>query len=370
MKILVFPRDPNPYQAQLQAALERRGAQVSYLGQLTSSQTINLLLLPAELVFRRMGGARVVHLHWVFGFRFPGAERFPLLRRLAQAWFAGWLGTARLLGMRVVWTAHNVLPHTPVFADDAAARRLLVSRCDVVFAHSPAALAGLSALGAVPRRSVLIRHGPLGPTVPPDSLRAPGAGNGPREFLFFGTVAGYKGVEELLTAFGGLPAGTPARLTVAGRCDDPELQARLTAALPAAGNVRLHLEYVPELEVAGLLAGADVVVLPFRRVTTSGSAELALAHARPLIVPDLPGLAGLPSDAVTRYDGSVRGLTAALADLTRADGSRLAAMSAAALGYSALASWPEIAAVTLSAIESALSGVSQSAPRPRAAAPS
>jgi glycosyltransferase involved in cell wall biosynthesis len=179
------------------------------------------------------------------------------------------------------------------------------------------------------------------------TLRAPGSGGGPREFLFFGKVAEYKGIPELLAAFAGLPAGIPARLTVAGQCDNPGMRALLTTAR----NVRLRLEHVPEQEVPGILAGADVVVLPFRQVTTSGSAELALAHARPLIVPDLPGLAGLPADAVARYDGSVRGLTAILAELAKADQARLAAMSAAAADYSTQTSWDEIARTTVSALE-------------------
>jgi glycosyltransferase involved in cell wall biosynthesis len=364
MKILAFPRDPNPYQRLLYTEMERLGAQVSYLGQLTPSRTLNLLLLPVEMAARRAAGARVVHLHWVFSFALPGAGRLPILRRLAQAWFGVWLRAARLLGLRMVWTAHNVLPHSQVFADDAAARRALTRRCDLVLAHSPAALAGLSKLGAAPRRSLVIRHGPMGPAAPA-SLRVPGSGDRPREFLFFGKVAEYKGVEELLAAFNDLPPGTPGRLTVAGQCDDPDLRARMRAA----GNVRLRLEHVPEREVAGLMASADVVVLPFRQVATSGSAELALSHARPLIVPDLPGLAGLPESAVLRYDGSVRGLTAALADLANADRSRLAAMSAAASAYSAQVSWHEIAATTLSAMESVLVGSYRADVRPSAAAP-
>jgi glycosyltransferase involved in cell wall biosynthesis len=365
MRILAFPRDPNPYQRLLYSEMERLGAHVSYLGQLTPSRTLNLLLLPAEMAARRAGGARLVHVHWVFGFALPGERRFPVVRRLAQAWFGVWLRAARLLGLRIIWTAHNVLPHSQVFADDAAARRVLTRRCDLVLAHSLAALAGLAELGAVPHRSLVIRHGPMG-LAAPAALRVPGSGDGPREFLFFGKVARYKGIEELVAAFDDLPAETPARLTVAGQCDDPDLRARLTAA----ENIRLRLEHVPEREVAGLMASADVVVLPFRQITTSGSAELALAHARPLIVPDLPGLAGLPDGGVVRYDGSVPGLTAALADLANADSARLAAMSAAASAYSAQVSWHEIAVTTLAAMESVVSGSYRADVQARAAASS
>ena len=88
IRMLVLPRDPNPYQGLLYGALGRLGVRVRYLGELTRSHTVNLLLLPAELAWHRMAGARVVHLHWVSAtFTLPGARRFPVLRRLGQAWF-------------------------------------------------------------------------------------------------------------------------------------------------------------------------------------------------------------------------------------------------------------------------------------------
>ena len=116
-----------------------------------------------------------------------------------------------------------MLPHEPVFADDAAARRALVGASDLVLAHSPAALAALADLGAVPRRSAVIRHGPVA-AGPAAALRPPGAGGGPRRFLFFGRVQPYKGVEDLLAAFAALPGDVAAQLTMAGQCDDPRLR--------------------------------------------------------------------------------------------------------------------------------------------------
>lgn len=362
MKILALPRDPNPYQRLLYGEMAKLGADVRYLGLLTPSHTVNLLSLPLETVARRMTGADVVHLHWVFGFTLPGATRFPVLRRLAQAWFQVWLGTIRLLGMRLVWTAHNVLPHSQVFQDDAVSRRILVDHCDLVIAHSEAALAELAAMGAIPKRSVIIRHGPLGPTSPV-ALRVPGSENRSRQFLFFGKVAEYKGVEELLAAFAALPPQLGAKLIVAGQCVDQSLRERLVAP----PGVQLRLEVIPEDEIAGLMDRADVVVLPVRRVTTSGSAELALAYGRPLILPNLQSLADLPDAAVVRYDGSVGGLTSALADLACAEQSRLAAMSTAALSYSEQVSWPEIAMTTLQAMTASVGEASGVVARSRSA---
>lgn len=358
MRILVLPReDTNPYQDLLYGEMSRRGARVTYLGALTPSHTLNLLLLPLELVIRRLGGARVVHLHWVYAFGVYGSARSGSVRRAMEAWFAAWLWTLRFLDMRLVWTAHNVLPEGHVFTDDISARRRLVAACDLVIAHSTATLEQLDAMGIVPRRSAIIPHGPFTSDVQPASLRTPGEGHGPRQLLFFGKIRPYKGVDILLEAFAALPAELDAHLTVAGECGDRSLTEELTKlASRSRGRVTLRLERIPDGEVARLLQLADTMVLPFRRVTTSGSAVLALCHGRPLVVPDLPGLAELPDDGVVRYDGSARGLTGALESVILADASVLAKMSSAALAYCAAMSWSEIAERTLAEIGEMLSG--------------
>lgn len=342
MKILVIPRDGNPYQELLYGPLRKHGARIRYAAQPTPSHTLNLLLLPLQLAAVRLTGTRLVHLHWVFGFALPGGRRG---RRAAQLWFALVITVIRLLGMRLVWTAHNVLPHEPVFADDRAARRRLVRASALVIAHSLPTLDGLAAIGAYPRRVAVIPHGPFpAPPLPPPQARG--------RFLFLGMVAEYKGVEDLLTAFAALPPHVRATLTVAGACADPDLAARLRVlAGRAAGRVTLRLERIPEDELAGLYAAADVVVLPFRRVTTSGSALLALGHGRPLLIPDDPALGGLPAAAVRRYDGGIPALTSAIADLAGAGAPALHAMSAAALDHVRAGDWAEIGAATLAELE-------------------
>ncbi len=365
MRVLVFPRDdPNPYQRLLYGEMERLGTRVSYLGRLTPSRTLNLLLLPLEVAVRRAGGARLVHLHWVFGFGLPGGDRSAGMRRLAQAWFTLWLRTTRLLGVHIVWTAHNVLPHSPVFADDIAARRALVAASDLVLAHSQPALAGLAAFGAVPRRSAIIPHGPLTPAVPAASLRVPGTGSEPRRILFFGKVLPYKGAEDLIAAFAAVPADLPAILTIAGQCDDPGMRSRLEALARAGGErVALRLERIPDRDVTALFASADVVALPYRSITTSGCAMLALAYGRPLLVPDLDGFAHLPREAIISYSGPGPALTAALIQVVTAEGPALAATAAAARAYAATLSWPEIALRTKGEMASLLGLTSEAGAR-------
>ena len=352
MRVLALPRDPNPYQRLLYEACAQHGMRVHYVGDLTPSQTLNVLLLPLELAVWRARGWDTLHVHWVFGFRLPGAGRVPGVARLSELWYRAVLAFAQRLGLRLVWTAHNTLPHEPVFEDDAAARRALVGASDLVVTHSSATLRALEEIDARPRRSAVIPPGPFHPKVDPGGLRAPGSGSsGARKLLFFGKVIAYKGVEDLLEAADRVPSDLDVRIVVAGECLDGDLRPRIEELAARAGErVELWLERIPDDEVTRLMSDADAVVLPFRRVTTSASALLAMEHGRPLVLPDLPAFEDLPGDAVLRYDGSVEGLTGAIAEVASWDGERLAAAGSASRAYAEGLSWTEAASRTVAAL--------------------
>jgi glycosyltransferase involved in cell wall biosynthesis len=349
MKILAFPRDPNPYQELLYGEMEKLGARVAYIAQLTPSHTLNLLLLPLEILCRRLSGAQLVHLHWMFGFELPGGRKYRIVRRLSQIWFIICVYCIRLSGMKLAWTAHNVLPHAPVFADDVSARGFLARHCDVVIGHTDWTFEGLAKIGARPKRGVVVPHGPFGPAASSwAGVASTSRSDDGRKLLFFGKVVEYKGVEDLLAAIADIPESQRVHLTVAGECNDAALRNRVEGLARHLGDrVSLRLEYIPESDVGSLMAAADVVVLPFRQVTSSGSAILALGFGKPILIPGLPALAGIPAGSAFRYDGSTADLRRALIGILAVDGSRLAEMSAAALSYRSAASWEQIAADTV-----------------------
>lgn len=348
MRILALPRDDNPAQELLYGPMRARGAHVAYLGELTRSRTLNVLLLPLELAARRLGGWRVVHLHWVFAFSLPGAWGRSRAGRMASAlWFRLVLASVRALGMRLVWTAHNALPHAQVFPDDVAERRRLVRAADLVIAHSQAALAEVTRIAGRPRRAVVIPLGPYAPDGPPP---APARRGGPRHLVFFGKVQEHKGVEDLIAAATALP-DVDLRVTVAGECADALLRRRLAAMAGAGdGRVALRLERVPDEEVTRLMAAADAVALPYRAGTTSSAAALALAHGRPVLVPRITAFADVPDGAALRYDGTRQGLATSLRAVAEMDPERLAAMAAAARAHRG-PGWDEVAVRTALAID-------------------
>ena len=276
------------------------GHVVEFVPSVTSSQTVNILLLPVLLARARLRGFRILHLHWVHGFAFPkmGGTASALISEL---WFRLSLRTAAALRLRVVWTAHNVLPHERVFADDRRARRLLLRRVSAVIVHSEVAARELSALfgGPLPCRATIIPIGSYeaamaNPVSQEEGLLRLGLLPAGITFLFFGLVAEYKGVEDLLASAlrlsrrGLLPADT--RLMVVGRCSSPQLEERLrTLASEVEVECILNLQRVDDDEVPCWFGAADVVVLPFRRVTTSSSVLLPAAFNRLVLLPELAG---------------------------------------------------------------------------------
>jgi glycosyltransferase involved in cell wall biosynthesis len=234
-----------------------------------------------------------------------------------------------------------------VFTDDVAARRALVKASNLVIVHSEETSAGLARIGAIPQKVAVIPHGPFTASQPAAAFIGDTEDFNPFRFLFIGRVKSYKGVEELLAAFEAVPPSSKMQLTIAGQCDDPELLGRLQRfANNAAISMNIGPERLPDTALSAFLAEANAVVLPFRNVTTSGSAILAISHGKPVIVPESANMIDIPESATIRYDGTQSGLVTALKRAASISVTELTAMSEAALKHAHSVSWEEIAART------------------------
>jgi glycosyltransferase involved in cell wall biosynthesis len=104
----------------------------------------------------------------------------------------------------------------------------------------------------------------------------------PGRLLAFGQIRPYKGMEDLVAAFHGLPS--TMSLVIAGKPDSPSTAGRLTELSAGADNIRLDLRFVPDDVLVREIAHAELVVLPYRTVHNSGVALLALSLNRPILV--------------------------------------------------------------------------------------
>jgi glycosyltransferase involved in cell wall biosynthesis len=70
---------------------------------------------------------------------------------------------------------------------------------------------------------------------------------------------------------------------------------------PHADRITFVNEYVPDDVVAAAFGHADVVVLPYRRSSSSGILHVAMSHGLPVVVTRVGGL----PEAADGYDGAV-----------------------------------------------------------------
>src|SRR4249919_1846494 len=107
--------------------------------------------------------------------------------------------------------------------------------------------------------------------------------------LYFGLVRRYKGLDVLVSALPEIRRQVPeVRLVVAGDPLEPvEPLLELASSLGVTDVVDWRLGFLPETEIAPLMASASILVLPYREIESSGVLALAFGHGRPAVVSDL-----------------------------------------------------------------------------------
>lgn len=250
-----------------------------------------------------------LHLHWTQPIT-AGAADAAEADRLAGA-FLDLVDRLRDDGGTFVWTVHNTWPHDLAHHDvELGLRRGLTARADLVHVLSEATFAAADEAGyPLPtNRSVLVPHPNYIGSYPQRSDRVgvrSELGLHPRGPVLgaVGAIRPYKRTGVLLDAFDGLLARTdrsPApRLLVAGAGAPPGLRDRVDRH-PAAVGVHEDLD---DARLVDLVRACDVIVLPYQQALNSGALVLALSCGRPVVAPDLGGLAGIADPpVVTSFD--------------------------------------------------------------------
>ncbi|WP_435092840.1 glycosyltransferase [Halorubrum sp. N11] len=295
--VLMCPdyRDSNPYQSELIAALENRGVEVT--------ATPGGWAFPLLAGVRRHGVPDVFHIHWLDRFvttnrRFPAAIAVLLGVRLIFE-----LVLLRALGVRIVWTVHNLLDHERATPRSELAIRHAVARLvNRIVVHCEEAIESVEETYRLPERVAnrirVVPHGNFLGVYENDISQSTA-----RERLdlppdvpviaFFGLIRPYKNVPTLIETFKRVPGD--ARLLVVGNPWNEDVANRVRVASTDDDRVDTVLDYVPDDEIQVYMHAADAVALPFDSVLTSGSAMLAMTFERAVVAPMmgcLPGLIG------------------------------------------------------------------------------
>lgn len=344
VRAVMVPAQSNPYGELLAEALRAQGVEV-----VLGDGPRRFPVLPLVFAWLRAGRPEVLHLHWTHRY----LARRPLGRAVARVRTSLELRLLRRVGVRIVWTIHNVGVHDGRRDDEERlAHAAIAATSDAIICHCDAArrLAadafGLDA--ATKARMHVIAHGNYAGVYPDTFGRemareALGLASGDLVFLFLGRIRRYKGVEDLIDAFGAIRRDD-LRLVVAGRLDQPGLRRSLQLRADQDPRVMLVPGQVPDDRMQVFLRAADVLVLPYRDVLTSGSAILGMTFGLPVIAPRIGCLPETLEGCSILYDADQpSGLPDALGQAIAAD---LRALGERAAAAAAELSWGPIGART------------------------
>jgi glycosyltransferase involved in cell wall biosynthesis len=271
--------------------------------------------MAALLVRFSLSRPDILHVQWI-----------PMVRRVPfEIWF---LKLLKKRGIKLVYTVHNVLPHDTGRKFESTFRRVY-KEMDALVCHTDEAKRRLTHEFSVdPQRVWVIPHGPLLHDVNRSSVKSSKAALSlacdETLVLWQGIIRSYKGLDFLLEAWRKVDANNlKARLLIAGTGETVIVNAvkEHLARLGLQGSVRLDFRFIPDEELPVLYQASDIVVYPYREVTTSGALMTALAYQKAIVATNLPAFREALRDEETALlveYGDVDALAASLRRLIRA----------------------------------------------------
>ena len=219
---------------------------------------------------------KVVHVNWV---------RLPLVEYVFYKF------TRRICGFKMVYTAHNVLPHD-TGERYAGIYKKLYLLADAVIVHSKYSLGEMDALQIPHEKVHVIKHGCF--DMNPNSKNAFNFRkrynlNNKIIFSLIGVQSKYKGTDIAIDAWTDCPDILNSEncvLVIMGKNVDIDY-----SKAQRAKNILIIDKYYSEEENLSILNASDVMLLPYRKISQSGVLQQSFNYHIPLIVADTGGLA-------------------------------------------------------------------------------
>lgn len=206
-------------------------------------------------------------------------------------WF---LEFCRKRGSKVVLTVHDLLPHDTAETYKQIFQNLY-RMVDAIICHSDHIKIRLDAEFSIPAEKVsVIPHGPFFYDLPDANNKATlqsfGVEQGSVMVLWQGIIFPYKGVDLLLDAWYKVEARDQSACLVIAGTGAPELLEQIREQVHQLGlkRVHLHFRFITTEELVALYRTANIVVYPYRAITTSGALATGLALGKVIVASDLP----------------------------------------------------------------------------------
>jgi glycosyltransferase involved in cell wall biosynthesis len=231
----------------------------------------------------------VIHLHWQHPFLIDNTKFRTIIKSIL---FICQLIIAKMVGIKVIWTVHNLVNHNKQFIELELFFCDIIARlADKIIAHCNAAKIEIQTKFNVKKsgKIVVIPHGAFinfyDNTMSRIEARSRlGLSQNDLTFLFLGLIRPYKGVLELVDSFQNLHF-SDAKLVIAGKDSDQQLTACLRKKIEGDSNILLECRYISDDEMQKYMEAADFVVFPYRDILTSGGIITGMAFGKAIIAP-------------------------------------------------------------------------------------
>jgi D-inositol-3-phosphate glycosyltransferase len=239
-----------------------------------------------------------IHIQWVLE-----PERDLLFMRIIRA-----------LGFKIIYTAHNLLPHDNETAQEYKKYLDIYNSVDRIIVHAENNKRELiDKFGINSGKIFVIPHGVYdiflcNENIGIEAARTElGISKSRKVILFFGAIRRYKGFEYLAEAF--LKAKEKIddlELLIVGKVGDIDSNNRtfylnLIKQLSLRNDVHCVEEYVTMENVGKYFTASDLVVLPYVKTYQSGVLLLAYAYGKPVVVTDTGGMGEIVEDDKSGY---------------------------------------------------------------------
>jgi beta-1,4-mannosyltransferase len=218
-------------------------------------------------------------------------------------------------GVRLIWTIHDLQNHESEhrWIEDQLGY-VLTRRLDAVIVHGNTAKQIIESRWGVQacKRMYVIPHGHYIDSYRNDidsqAARAHfGFNSSHFVFLFFGLIRPYKGVERLVEAFKVLTDAN-VRLIIAGKPINEAIKDEILSLIQGDSRIQFRPGHVADDEIQIYMNACDAVVLPYKRILTSGAAVLAMSFGKPCVAPRAGCIVDmLDEEGALYFDPLVRG---------------------------------------------------------------
>jgi beta-1,4-mannosyltransferase len=263
----------------------------------------------------------VVHFHWP-AYIYSKSDFKEFFDSMIG--FIGLLRLAKKYKIKIVWTVHNLFPHERNnMLLEYITRLSLCWYTDALFVHFWGAKERIKRLFFKKSNVYVIPHGTFEEVFPNTKNRLQARQvleiqEDAFVYLMFGPIRPYKGIVDAIDAFLRCKEDNDILLIV-GSPSDKGLSDYVAKQSIARIGIKSHIYLVDKADVCVFFNSADVVLLPYKDVFTSGNLFLAITFKVPVICPDIGIMEDLVNDHIgVKYDRNDRsGLLNAMIDIKK-----------------------------------------------------